>query len=209
MAGRRGAGCPVVFCKTRVCQINRRGHSVPNRNIIFVNPPHRLGCLPSEAVQEGFCEEPRNKSLSEGAKAGGGEKCSYEEFKEKSVAKRKVSSAKKAPSATTRKKAASKVTAAPKARTWNVMIRAWKTGKKLPVAQGSVFWETSVAKDYGESALLMSLAADARVYEEHIKNKKSPVSFMSKGNPPTLLVVPHDSGKNFQRAHRSFNVLLA
>lgn len=34
---RRGAGCPVVFCKTRVCQINRRGHSVPNRNIIFVN----------------------------------------------------------------------------------------------------------------------------------------------------------------------------
>lgn len=43
----------------------------------------------------------------------------------------------------------------------------------------------------------MSLSADADVFREHVRNKKTPVSFLSKGNPPTLLVVPPDTGKNF------------
>lgn len=92
--------------------------------------------------------------------------------------------------------------------TWNDMIKAWKSGKQLPDVKSSVFWETSVASLGGESpycvrtksasrALPMSLAADANVFKEHLKNRKTPVSFLSKGSPPTLLVVPPDTGKNF------------
>lgn len=74
--------------------------------------------------------------------------------------------------------------------------------------QGSVFWETSVAKDGDESryrvktksaarALPMTLPADTSAFKKHLKNKKSPVSFLSKSNPPTLLVVLPNTGKNF------------
>lgn len=43
----------------------------------------------------------------------------------------------------------------------------------------------------------MSLPADATFFKQYMKNKKAPVSFLSKGTPPTLLVVPPENGKNF------------
>lgn len=90
--------------------------------------------------------------------------------------------------------------------TWNDTIKDWKAGTNLPDTRGSVFWETSVAKLGGQSpfrfktkaaarALPMTLPADASVFKEHMKNKKSPVSFLSLGG--TLLIVPPDTGKNF------------
>ncbi len=93
-------------------------------------------------------------------------------------------------------------------KTWNQMIKAWKSGRKLPVVKGSVFWETSVAKDGGESPyrektrsasqqLPMTRPADPSKFKKHLKNKRTPVSFWSLGTPPTLLVVPPDTGKNF------------
>ncbi len=93
-------------------------------------------------------------------------------------------------------------------KTWNEMIQAWKSGRKLPAVKGSVFWETSVAKDGGESyyhektksaamQLPMTLPADPITFKKYIKGKKSPTSFFSTGRPPTLLVVPPNTGKNF------------
>lgn len=97
---------------------------------------------------------------------------------------------------------------APAVNTWNDMIIAWEAGKQLPDVKGSIYWETFVANAGGESpyrvktksasrALPLSLAADANDFKEHMKSRKTPVSFLSKGKPPTLLVVPPDTGKNF------------
>jgi len=108
----------------------------------------------------------------------------------------------------TAKKAANARKKVVKQTTWNEIISAWKAGKRLPEVKGSVFWETSVANLGGDSSykvktasasahLPMSLKATPSIFRKHLKNKKTPVSFMSLGNPPTLLVVPPDTGKNF------------
>jgi len=131
----------------------------------------------------------------------------------KSDPKRKVSPTKKVvKKSDPKKKVVLNAPQAPKGKkvldTWNDVIKAWKSGKHIPKVEGSVFWETSVAKHGGKSPyrvktksasrdLPMNLPADASIYKEHMKGKKSPVSFLSHGNPPTLLVVPPNTGKNF------------
>ena len=91
-------------------------------------------------------------------------------------------------------------------KTWNVVIESWKNGKNFPDIKGSVYWETSVAKDGGESIyrektapapFSMTMEADNETFAKHIRNKKEAVTFKSKGTPPTRLVCPGDTGKNF------------